>query len=620
MDKQGRRTSSVLPALFYLTFGALLILLILSAVTLSVVLNRTITPNTEPVRRECCFTPECAAYEDASDCEVDIVIAGCGSAGSLMSSRLSQLRYGENNYSVLCLEMGKYYNDEPAVKYILEGSTFWMFVPALMAKYAVNELSDPDVAKLNGFSFNIQHGSMVGGSGNVDYSLIVYPSPNTTKQWVTDSGGNPNWDYESVVARIIQYEQFLGNPGTCPHGIDGHIANLPVPAGTNASFVSFQLMEAIVAASPGDSGGVTPFVTDQNCGSETSYSNVIQSFWRPLGGGVIARSSAALEYLGLDVMTPQGFGVGGRRLRVLPETLVDKFHVNPDNNRADYVEAIVRGQTRRFYARKQIISAMSGIYSPGFLERSGVGNAAILGPLGIPVVHHSPQVGENLQEHLGSQFVFVTDQLMDNQNFVSSQGLLSILPDLGYSRDVQVLVIPGAGFNIYNGHGVQGPPLPPGYSSVSMLISVLAPRSRGSIHINTREPSRWPTINTNAYTDVGNVDFRLINQTLTSIYQAVLALRLANPQFSYNITTPDESVFASADALAEYIYRFPMNQAHWSSTCSMGSVIDGNLKLNGIEGVTVADTSSLSVISTGNTRTQALITGTYAADYLLATM
>ena len=63
-----------------------------------------------------------------------------------------------------------------------------------------------------------------------------------------------------------------------------------------------------------------------------------------------------------------------------------------------------------------------------------------------------------------------------------------------------------------------------------------------------------------------------------------------------------------------------MNQAHWSSTCSMGSVIDGNLKLNGIEGVTVADTSSLSVISTGNTRTQALITGTYAADYLLATM
>ena len=52
----------------------------------------------------------------------------------------------------------------------------------------------------------------------------------------------------------------------------------------------------------------------------------------------------------------------------------------------------------------------------------------------------------------------------------------------------------------------------------------------------------------------------------------------------------------------------------------MGSVIDGNLKLLGVDGVTVADTSSLSQINNGNTRTQALITAVYAADYLLATL
>jgi len=622
MDRQTRRSSSTLSAVFYFGIGALILLIVLSAVTLGVVLsnNSENTPGEPYIRRQCCFTAECATQEDMSDCEVDIVIAGCGSAGSLMASQLSQLRYGERNYSVLCLEKGGYYNDEIAVNRILENGTFWMFVPVFLAKYAINTLSDPDTEKLRGFLFNIQHGSMVGGSGNVDYSLIVYPSPNTTKAWVAAAGAaGAQWDYEAVVSYITKYEQFLGNPGVCPHGSDGRIANLPAPSNTDASFVSYQLMQAIVAASPGDNG-IAQLVDDQNCGSETSYANVMQYFWRPLSQSVIARSSPGLEYLGLDVMNAQGFGVGGRRLRVLTGTVVDKFHVNPGTNRADYVEATVNGRTRRFYARKQIISALSGIYSPGFLERSGVGNSAILSSLGIPVVHHSPEVGENLQQHLGSQFVFTTNQKMDNFNFVSSQGLLSMLPGLGNSRDVQLLVIPGGGFNIYNGHGVPTAPLPEGFSSVSLLLSILAPRSRGSIHINTREPSRWPTVIPNSYTDAENIDFRLINQTLTSVYQAIVALRIANPQFSYQLTVPPESVFASANALSEYIYNFPMNQAHWSSTCSMGSVIDGNLKLNGVDGVTVADTSSLSVINSGNTRTQALITGAYAVEHLLATM
>ena len=98
-------------------------------------------------RRECCFTPGCVERggDDTADCEVDIVIVGCGSAGSVMANLLSRVT-GPNarKFSVLCLERGKYYDDDPAIKYILQGSTFWMFTPALHAKYSFNQLDDPD--------------------------------------------------------------------------------------------------------------------------------------------------------------------------------------------------------------------------------------------------------------------------------------------------------------------------------------------------------------------------------------------------------------------------------------------------------------------------------------------
>lgn len=568
----------------------------------------------------CCLSPDCANSE-LGDCEVDIVIAGCGSAGSYLSNVLSTQRSDGSTLSVLCLESGKYYNDLPEIKYVLNDGIPYQFIPSQLAMTSINILSNPD-PNIGGFLANIVQGTMIGGSGNHDYGVLVYPSPNVTKLWTAAAAGGSQWSYDNVVALINSYEQYLGTPNaSCPHGTNGLLANWPDFANTGPGESTFDFMKAVVQASPTDSS-ITPFTLQMNCGQETLYTNNPQTFYRPVNSSQILRSSSGVDYLGLDTITPQGFGVNGRPLRVLGETTVNRFVVDPNTMQATYVEAIVGGQTRRFYARKQIVVAMNAINSPGMLERSGVGNPAILGPLGIPTVVSSPGVGENFQYHGGSLFVFITNQTTNNNNFISSHGLLNILPGTGGTRNIQLIVSPGTGVNIYTGQAYQSfDAVPDGFNSIAVVISNINPQSTGSIHITTRNPRAFPTVLTNSYSDPGNADFILVNATLTTMYQALLNMRAANPQFSYQMRQqPPESVFQTADSLKNYILNFPLFQEHWSSTCSMGTVLDGNLQIKGITGVTVADTSSLNRINTGNTRTQALLTAAQAAKYLLSTL
>jgi choline dehydrogenase len=563
----------------------------------------------------CCFTPECANSETSPDCEVDIVINGCGSAGAYLANVLSAQRSDGSTLSVVCLESGKYYNNDPSVKYVTNGGIPWQFIVPRYAKTAINSLSDPD-PNLGGFQTNMQQGTMVGGSGSHDNGVLVYPSPNQTKVWA--SVGGSQWDYDNVVALINSYEQFLGTPNaSCPHGTSGLLANWPDYANTGPGEVTYDFMQAIVQASPTDNG-VAEFTQQMNCGQETLYTNNIQTFYRPINSTLLLRSSPGVDYLGLDTITPQGFGVNGRPLRVLTETIVNRFVIDPNTMQATHVEAIVAGQQRRFYARKQIIVAMNGVNSPGLLERSGVGNPSILSAMGVPTVVASPEVGENFQYHGGSTFVFYTNQTTNKFNFVSSQGLLNMQPGTDNTRNIQIFMLPN---NVISGKGTSlCSPIPPGFTPISLIISNINPKSHGSVHINSRNPRAFPSIQTNFYSDPGNEDFLLMNTTLTVIYQALLNLRAANPQFSYEIANPPESVFQNATQLRNFILNYPFFQAHWSSTCSMGTVLDGNLKLNGVNGVTVADTSSLNQISNGNTRTQALLTAAQAAKYLLATL
>jgi choline dehydrogenase len=56
------------------------------------------------------------------------------------------------------------------------------------------------------------------------------------------------------------------------------------------------------------------------------------------------------------------------------------------------------GQTYTVNARKEVILAAGAIMTPALLQLSGVGDPAVLNPLGIQTVINLPTVGKNLQE------------------------------------------------------------------------------------------------------------------------------------------------------------------------------------------------------------------------------
>src|SRR5690606_38478581 len=70
-----------------------------------------------------------------------------------------------------------------------------------------------------------------------------------------------------------------------------------------------------------------------------------------------------------------------------------------DGKKAIGVEFKQHGETRRAMASREVILAAGAVESPKLLEISGVGQGALLRELGVELVHESPMVGENMQDH-----------------------------------------------------------------------------------------------------------------------------------------------------------------------------------------------------------------------------
>lgn len=522
-------------------------------------------------------------------------------------------------FSVVCLEAGLNHNSDPAVKLALDSGTLFMTYPSNSRSYSGFSVSEP-VPSNRGWPFPIQWGSMVGGSGNHDWCLAVHPSPLFMKNFRPPE--NNKWSESNTKRLINSYENYQGADNSkCPRGHSGDIRVLPSTVNLDTTSFNYKLMSAVVSQSQFDKNAENN-PADSNC-VETSFSSKVDLFWRLVNDTQILRSSPGLDSLNSNVMDSSGYGVGSRKLRVLTGAVVDKFEVD-SSKRATSVRANVNGVDRVFHASRRIVISANAIFTPGILERSGVGDPNLLASLGIPLVASLPAVGENFQTHPGTLFIMTTNAPI-HSDFFTGHGLLSVLPEFDGMRSVQIYmfeellgVIPGLSRSL----GLLD--LPPGFKRLVLAISILTPASRGSVHINSKVPSRFPTVKPNAFSDSQNRDLRLMEKTLRIIYEAVKDLQSKDSgAHSYNVLYPPAEAFTANDGgamLRSFALDLPFSQAHFSSTASMGTVLDTNLQLKGVSGVTVADTSSWHLINNGNTRTQAMLTGAYAAEHLLGTL
>ena len=285
-------------------------------------------------------------------------------------------------------------------------------------------------------------------------------------------------------------------------------------------------------------------------------------------------------------------------LTITGNTLVDRLVV--DGDRVVAVEAIRGGVRHRVECDRVVLAA--GVYaSPAILQRSGIGDPALLGRFGTPAVLDMPGVGANLQDHPGVLLRFAgTERLVDAlADFATTS---PFTPEEQTVLRIRSSHAEGVPFDIHL--YPFGGPAATSVDGLGFVVGVacMTPRSRGAVRIASTDPTASPEIDLGLLVDPEGHDRAVLAEGV-DIANAIVDTEPLRHLIGERMSTPDigqRIVRDGADVPFTGHYYHPVG------TCRMGpgdrlDVCDGDGRIHGLVNVFVADASVFPVIPKANT-------------------
>lgn len=519
----------------------------------------------------------------------DYIVVGGGSAGCVIAARLSE----DPGVRVLLLEAGP------------RDRNPWIHIPLgygkLFKHRKLNWLYEtaPE-PHLDNRRIGQPRGKVLGGSSSINGLIYIRGQREDFDAWARL--GNHGWGYDDLLPYFIRSEDQQRGADAW-HGVGG-------PQAVSDATEPHVLCDAFLEAA--QEGGY-PHNPDFN-GARQEGVGYYQTTSRD---GL--RVSTAVAYL-----NPARYR---SNLTIVTGALVRR--VLFAGKRATGVEWSDTSGIQTATARHEVILSAGAFGSPQILQLSGIGDGGQLQALGIPVVHHNAEVGENLQDHLQVRTVYrAKGRLTFNDDMASlvrmagvglryallrkgpltvsagyAGGFLRSSEALDERPDMQLLFITFSTTKM-------GDKLHP-FSAFTISACPLRPESRGHVRITSSAPATPPDIQVNFLgTEKDRRDVVAGLRMIRGIAaQPALARHVESEYLPGADHADDESLLAYARATAGSIY-------HPSCTAAMGKVVDSSLRVMGVEGLRVADASIMPSVVSGNTNAAAIVIGEKAADLI----